>query len=324
MLIFAVAALFAVEGASGQHTLGVIGGTTAWAAAVSIRSRRRGRSGVFTAEVFTWRYYGKQRFVGGFGVDLEFQQQAFSFATNASQVDEKETANYLYYTRRINSMVLPVVWQPHFYLLKNHVRVYFEAAATFFYNFRRPGSRSISSMRRPSRKDTYGGTYHFKVPRDNRWGYGLAGGRRHFVPDPAFRVEFPGPLLFRLFDIVRNRNRYYDNSDDGPENPFYTTPMRSPLDNLMISVGVSYRFNKGGLRDVETTAETGEKPGRNSSSDSKKRALWKQRDNRKSPSRSRRTWRISSRRRARRWSGGLGDGNGSAGLAGLQLCEDLT
>ena len=47
--------------------------------------------GIYTAGL-TWRYYGTQRFVGGFGIDLEFLQQGFSFATNASLVEEpKET-----------------------------------------------------------------------------------------------------------------------------------------------------------------------------------------------------------------------------------------
>ena len=47
--------------------------------------------------------------------------------------------------------------------------------------------------------------------------------------------------------VVRNRNKYYDNNSDGAENPFWATPLRSPLDNLMISVGLNYRFNKQGF-----------------------------------------------------------------------------
>ena len=42
-------------------------------------------------------------------------------------------------------------------------------------------------------------------------------------------------------------NKYADNGIDGSENPFWATPMRSPLDNLMISVGLNYRFNKQGF-----------------------------------------------------------------------------
>lgn len=58
-----------------------------------------------------------------------------------------------------------------------------------------------------------------------------------------FRVRY----YFGYSDIVRNRNRYADGGIDGPENPFPATPMRSPLDNLTISVGLNYRFNKEGF-----------------------------------------------------------------------------
>ena len=245
-LILAVAGFFAVQGALAQHTLGVIGGYGMGSGRFDPKQETRAIWGLYSGGL-TWRYYGTQRFVGAFGVDLEFQQQAFSFATNASQVDERETANYLYYTRRINSMVLPVVWQPHVYLLRNHVRVYLEAAATFFYNFSSTWEQEYFIDTQTREKGTEGGTYTFKVPRDNRWGYGLAGGGGIAFLIRRFELNFRVRYYFGYSDIVRNRNRYYDNADDGPENPFYTTPMRSPLDNLTISVGLSYRFNKEGF-----------------------------------------------------------------------------
>ena len=245
-LLLAGSLLFVVRGAEAQHTLGVIAGYGMGSGRFEPKQETRVIWGLYSGGL-TWRYYGHQRFVGGFGVDLEFQQQAYSFATNASQVDEKETANYLYYTRRINSVVLPVVWQPHVYLLRNHVRVYLEAAATFSYNFSSTWEQEYFLNTETREKGTYGGDYAFKVPRDNRWGYGLAGGAGISFLIRRFELNFRARYYFGYSDIVRNRNRYYDNSDDGSENPFYTTPMRSPLDNLMISVGLNYRFNKEGF-----------------------------------------------------------------------------
>ena len=245
-LLLAGSLLFVVRGAEAQHTLGVIAGYGMGSGRFEPKQETRAIWGLYSGGL-TWRYYGHQRFVGGFGVDLEFQQQAYSFATNASQVDEKETANYLYYTRRINSVVLPVVWQPHVYLLRNHVRVYLEAAATFSYNFSSTWEQEYFLNTETKEKGTYGGDYAFKVPRDNRWGYGLAGGAGISFLIRRFELNFRARYYFGYPDIVRNRNRYYDNSDDGSENPFYTTPMRSPLDNLMISVGLNYRFNKEGF-----------------------------------------------------------------------------
>ena len=46
---------------------------------------------------------------------------------------------------------------------------------------------------------------------------------------------------------MRNRNRYAGNALDGPENPFYSTPSRSPIDNLSIGAGLNFRFNKQGF-----------------------------------------------------------------------------
>ena len=54
---------------------------------------------------------------------------------------------------------------------------------------------------------------------------------------------------FGYSDLLRNHNKYAGNTTDGYENPFYTTPQRSPLDNLTFSIGVSYRFNKSGFTE---------------------------------------------------------------------------
>ena len=43
-------------------------------------------------------------------------------------------------------------------------------------------------------------------------------------------------------DILRNRNKYSSTIEG-----FTATPLRSPLDNLTISLGVNYRFNKEGF-----------------------------------------------------------------------------
>ena len=198
-LLFLAFAAVAWQGASAQHTLGFTAGYGMASSRLDPKQEMKAIWGSYTAGL-TWRYYGQQLFVGGFGIDLEFLQQGFSLATNASMVEEKK--DYRYYTRNVNSIVLPIVWQPHFYLFRNHVRVYLEAAATFSYH--------LSS------------TYENEGAKASRYYFGLS-------------------------DIVRNRNKYADNGIDGSENPFWATPMRSPLDNLTVSVGLSYRFNKEGF-----------------------------------------------------------------------------
>lgn len=237
-----VGALVAAREAAAQHTLGALVGYGMGSGRFEPKQESRAIWGMYSGGL-SWRYYGTQRFVGGFGIDLEFLQQGYSFAPNASAVDDK--ADYLYYTRRINSVVLPVVWQPHVYLLRNRVRVYLEAAATFSYNF---SSTYENQYARAQGKEDWRGDYRFRLSRDNRWGYGLAGGGGIAFLIRQFELNFRARYYFGYSDILRNRTRYADNATDGSENPFWATPLRSPLDNLTISVGLSYRFNKEGFQ----------------------------------------------------------------------------
>lgn len=239
--VMLLAALFAGQGASAQHTLGFVAGYGMGSGRLQPTQETKGIWGLYSGGL-TWRHYGEQRFVGGFGIDLELMQQGFSFVMNASQVEDP--SQYLYYTRRVNSVVLPIVWQPHFYMLRNHVRVYFEAAATFSYNF---SSSYENQMAQKAGAADWKGDYHFKLARDNRWGYGLAGGGGIAVLIKRVELNFRARYYFGFSDIVRNLNKYADNTDDGVENPFVATPLRSPMDNLMISVGLNYRFNKSGF-----------------------------------------------------------------------------
>ena len=167
-LLFLAFAAVAWQGASAQHTLGFTAGYGMASSRLDPKQEMKAIWGSYTAGL-TWRYYGQQRFVGGFGIDLEFLQQGFSLATNASMVEEKK--DYRYYTRNVNSIVLPIVWQPHFYLFRNHVRVYLEAAATFSYHL---SSTYENEEAKASGAADWKGDYSFKLPRDNRWGYGLA------------------------------------------------------------------------------------------------------------------------------------------------------
>lgn len=241
-LLLLLAALALSESLRAQHTLGVNAGYGMGSGRFEPTQEMRARWGMYSGGL-SWRYYGTQRFVGGFGIDLEFLQQGFSFATNSSQVDEKR--DFLYYSRNINSVVLPIVWQPHVYMLRNRVRLYLEAAATFSYNFSSTWENEYLDAEGQKRVER--GDYRFETARDNRWGYGLAGGGGVAFLVRQFEINVRVRYYFGYSDIVRNRNKYYDNATDGPENPFYATPLRSPLDNLTISVGLSYRFNKEGF-----------------------------------------------------------------------------
>ncbi len=224
-----------------QHTFGGYVGYGMGNSRLYPKQEMRSTWGLYTAGL-SWRHYGLQRNVGCFGIDLELLQNAFSYAPYASITEEGE--EMLYYSRRLNSISMPIVWQPHFYI-KQRVRVFLEAAISFSYRF--GGSYENEIAREYDRAEDWQGDYPYKTARDNRWGYALSGGGGVSVLIRQFEVTARVRYYFGLGDLLRNRNRYADNSTDGSENPFWATPLRSPLDNLMISLGVSYRFNKEGF-----------------------------------------------------------------------------
>ena len=232
--------------AAAQHTLGVTGGYGYGNARFYPDQETRAVWGCYTAGV-TWRYYGPQRFVGGFGIDFEYLQRGFSFLQNPT---EEDPAKYHWYTRRVKSLMLPIVWQPHIYLFKNRMRVYLDAAVFFSYNISSTFINEQGSTVSPEQsKGPWRGEYDFKVVRDNRWGYGLAGGGGVAVLVKQLEFSVRVRYYFGYSDLLRNHNKYAGNTTDGYENPFYTTPQRSPLDNLTFSIGVSYRFNKSGFTE---------------------------------------------------------------------------
>ena len=182
--------LLAASAARAQHTVGVFGGVGTGTARVYPAQETKSVGGRFSGG-FSWRYYSATRFVGCVGVDLEFLQRGFAYAPFASTTENE--ADYVYHTRKLNSFVVPLVWQPHFYLARRHLRVYLEAALTFSYNF---DSSYVNDVARENGVEPWRGKY----------------------------------------------NKYYDNAVDGAENPFWYTPQRSPMDNLMVRIGVAYRF----------------------------------------------------------------------------------
>lgn len=250
-----VAALFMLgQSAQAQHTVGVFGGMASATARFFPKQEMKSVWGLGNFGA-SWRYYSLPRFVGAVGADLELLQRGFSYGyTYKTVLDEKgnEQREYSYYTRQLNSLMMPLVWQPHFYMVNNHVRVYLEAALTFSYNF--GGDYSYSD------KDE-SGKYDWRIERDNRWNYGLAGGGGIALLLGRYEVGFRARYYYGYADLLRNRNKYYDNATDGAENPFSYTPLKSPIDNLTFNITLAYRFNPDGFLEwtYKPTRRRGEK-----------------------------------------------------------------
>ena len=237
---------------SAQHTLAVTGGTGFATARPYPAQEMKPIWGTYQAGI-SWRYYSMPRFIACFGIDVELLQRGFSFAPYPYLYENKK--DYKYYTRTVNSIMVPIVWQPHAYLFKKHLRVYLEAAPTFSFNFSSKfhNDEKYSIKIDGSIPAPISGKYEFRPERDNRFSYGLRGGAGFDLIFGQFEFGVRAMYDFGYSDILRNRNKYYDNLLDSElkpgENPFYYTPLRSPLDNLTVSVKLGFRIGKEGFQE---------------------------------------------------------------------------
>ncbi len=240
-----LSSIFGAERTSAQHTLTVVGGAGASYARFYPYEETKWMWGTQSYGL-SWRFYSaKPRFVGAVGVDLEYMERGFRYGYTYNTTfegegeDRKEIRHYKFYRRNVQSLMLPIVWQPHVYAFKNRLRVFLEAAFVLSYNI--SSNYSYEDGKYP------GGKYNWKVPRDNRIGYGLLGGLGFAVLVKQVEIGFKARYNFGYSDLMKNRNKYYSSSTDGRENPFYYTPLRSPVDNLTFSLTVGWRFNKRGF-----------------------------------------------------------------------------
>lgn len=248
-LAFSVAV---IAESSAQHTIAVTGGSGYATARPYPAQEMRPIWGTYQVGL-SWRYYSLPRFIACFGIDIDLLQRGYSFAPYPSKYESEK--DYRYYTRKLNSIMIPIVWQPHFYLFKKHLRIYLEAAPTFSYNF---SSTFYNDEKHSIKIDgsidaPISGKYEFRAERDNRFSYGLRGGAGFDLIFGQLEFGVRAMYDFGYSDILRNRNKYYDNlldSETKPgENPFYYTPLRSPLDNLTISVRLGFRIGKAGFEE---------------------------------------------------------------------------
>lgn len=236
-----VVALLSATPARAQHTLSLSAGSGVSTSRFYPSEETKWLWGSETIAL-SWRFYSpKPRFVGAVGLDLEYLQRGYclGYSYTVEFKDDKEIRHYKYYTRNINSIMLPLVWQPHFYLAKNRLRLFVEAAFVLSYNL--SSDYSYEDDRYPAAE------YEWKTPRDNRFGYGLSGGLGLNVLLGQVEIGIKGRYIFGYSDILKNRNKYYSNTTDGHENPFYYSPLRSPLDNINVMLSIGWRFNKRGF-----------------------------------------------------------------------------
>lgn len=180
-----------------------------------------------------WTYYGGGKdnaylydhVAGGISVEVEFLQRGFQYAAL-----DKNTKRYTY-GRHINSIMVPLMWQPHVFMSDERLRLYLNAGIT--------GSVNLTSTEYYIDNITgevETSDYEFQTVRDNRFMYGLVVGLgagwsvlEHWEVMAEFRY------YFGYSDIVKRKTIYAG-----------TQFLRSPLDNINLSIGVGYRWGHSG------------------------------------------------------------------------------
>lgn len=216
-----------------QHYIGVRAGYGGGSVRVFPAEENGLTWGLYSGGV-SWKYYSHDRFVGGVQVDVEYFQRAMKRELTYARLPDDTTTTY---TRYINSVMVPLIWQPHLYFFGRSMRVYMNFGLTFSYNINSyyewrseiyaPYGEPVNLLER--------GNYEMRLTRDNRFGYGLMGGAGIGYLLGRFEFQVEARYYFGYSDILRNRNIYEEN------------PLRSPLDNINVSVGVYYRLGRGGI-----------------------------------------------------------------------------
>ena len=244
--------------ASGQHYIGVKGGYGAaqgrlyndYGAPRTAMLWNKSTAGV------VWKYFSPTPTWGGVSAELEYQQRGYrtfdgGVPGNISIIISDSTS-YRIKTRTVSSLTLPLVWQPHLYMMNRKVRVWLSAGITVSYNLGM-GDKYTVVRYAPEMiwDDQENNRYHWvstptetvssykmQTARDVRWNYGWLGGVGVGVLSGRWEFFAEGRYYYGMSDVLRTKTKYQFNEEE---------PIRSELDNIFITVGVAFRLGKGGI-----------------------------------------------------------------------------
>lgn len=224
---------------SAQHFIGVRGGYGGGSGGRFVPAiESKTQWGLYSGGV-SYKFYSETKYVGGIQVDLQYIGKGYAYKLTS----KSDTS----FHRKINTIELPIMWQPHVYMANNHVRVFMNLGVNFSYN-------TSSTYQFRSRKSGIleRGTYPMQLTRDNRFGYGLTGGFGYALIFNRVEVSAEGRYTLGFADILKRSTKYRADPDYS-ELPMLRKPFQTPLDNFNLSIGVHYRFGKGVLRSAPPT-----------------------------------------------------------------------
>ncbi len=223
-LLFALAAF---TGVRAQHYVGVRGGYGNGTVRFFPPAETGSLGGLYNFGV-SYKYYTKEKYLGGIELDLQYIQKGYT--------QPMPTKPDTVYRHGVNALELPFFWQPHLYVLDRRMRVFLNAGVVFSYNID-AWDETVSKRDGviEPRAD-----YPMELVRDNRWSYGLCGG--FGINYITGRTEFLAEARYNFGygDLYKNHNKYPGN------------PLRSPIDNIYVSVGVYFRLGQGGILSEPT------------------------------------------------------------------------
>lgn len=224
IFILTLIAVCTMTSVTAQHYIGIKGGWGGGSARF-LPNKETGIEWGLPSGGISYKFYSNTKFVGGVQVDLQYLGRGFMY-------DIKKDSDTSYH-RTITSIDLPIMWQPHAYIFHRNARVFLNLGVTFSYNL-----TSKEYMKSKKEGTFYERDYHFGVTRDNRVGYGLCGGAGLSIFIKRFEIAAEGRYYFGYSDILKNKTKYESN------------PLRSPLDNINISMALYYRLSKDGIRSA--------------------------------------------------------------------------
>ncbi len=226
-----------------------------------------------------WRHFTEQQVLGGMGLELEFQQRGYRVMDGRLSLGElvgelpdgegfvggnnivSDSTTYRVTTRSVSSITMPLLAHPHLYLFNRTVRLFGTLGASISYNTGlgdqvTTADHVWNENTRTHTVLTKTEPYKMQIARDVRWNYGLVmgGGLGVLVGRMEFFAE--GRYYWGLSDILRYKSKYLFH--DGREQD---KPMRTELNNIFVSVGVTFRLGKGDITEQPWRRGGGPPPG---------------------------------------------------------------
>ncbi len=188
-----------------------------------------------------WKYFSPQQVVGGVSAELEFQQRGYNLLDGDGAITGE--GDYEGRMRTVSSITMPLIWQPHLYMINRRVRFFLSAGVTVSYNMGIGDKLTTTRYNWNAETATHTPTsttvpYKMQTARDVRWAYGWLGGAGLSVLVNRWEIFAEGRYYYGMSDILRTKTKYLFNEEGS---------IRSELDNIYITLGVTFRLGKGGI-----------------------------------------------------------------------------